>query len=426
MDVLRIVVLVTSAIIDLMIIYNFTAVVRGFIYTTRRRRTIDPDKITLEEYPMLSIIVPAHNEEGVIRPTVLSLLNQDYPQDRYELIVVDDNSSDRTGEILREMLAEFPDRNFRVLTTDENTGGTGKSRVLNMAVRHASGSVISVFDADNTPESGNLRLLVCALLEDEKIAAVSGKFRTRNKKETLLTRLVDMETLLAQAIAQAGHWASFKAGVLPGTNFVIRRSVLEEVGGWDETALTEDTEISFRILKKNYLIRFIPEAVTWEQEPAHLRPWLRQRNRWARGNMTLMLKNIPNLFRRHPIRFKIIVMFMVTMYLFLFTCVLISDTMFFGHIFGFLHIDVANKTIGAIYHYSWPVQILAYFIMTIMAVWQEKEERTFLSIILLPVLLFGYGRLWMIVIVCALARMINDAIHHRKASWDKTDHPAEN
>ena len=137
MDVLRIVVLVTSAIIDLMIIYNFTAVVRGFIYTTRRRRTIDPDKITLEEYPMLSIIVPAHNEEGVIRPTVLSLLNQDYPQDRYELIVVDDNSSDRTGEILREMLAEFPDRNFRVLTTDENTGGTGKSRVLNMAVRHA-------------------------------------------------------------------------------------------------------------------------------------------------------------------------------------------------------------------------------------------------------------------------------------------------
>ena len=201
-----------------MILFNFVMVIGGLVYSVRRRRASRADAPSLSDYPMVSVIVPARNEEFVIRRTVLSLLEQDYPADRYEIIVVNDNSSDGTGDVLKSVQEEFPDRAIHVITTDGTNGGRGKSNVLNMALKEALGSVISVYDADNTPEPCALRLLVCALMKNDKAVAVTGKYRTRNRKDSLLTRLIDQETLVSQAVSQAGFWAYFKISLLPGTN----------------------------------------------------------------------------------------------------------------------------------------------------------------------------------------------------------------
>ncbi|MBQ7669140.1 MAG: glycosyltransferase family 2 protein [Clostridia bacterium] len=414
----------SSFCINILIIFSFIMVVGGFIYTAGRRRRAKTGSRKYTEYPTVSVIVPARNEENVIRATVLSLIDQDYPKDRYEIIVVNDNSSDGTGEVLRGMQDEFPDTALRVITTDEKTGGKGKSSVLNMAFEKSSAEFIAVYDADNTPEPDALRLLVEALMEDEKFSAVTGKFRTRNRKESLLTRLIDQETLIAQAVSQAGFWRHFKTGIIPGTNFVIRRSALEELGGWDVKALIEDTEMSFRLLAKGKLIKYIPEAVTWEQEPGRFRAWLRQRTRWARGNIILTAKSAPQLFKRCCYRFKVVELFMLSMYVMLFGGVVFSDIAFIGGLFGFFRFP-STGVFSAIYQISWITQIVLYLSVALIAILQEKEERNAASILLIPVMLLVYSRLWIVIIIRAVFKMIRDAAKHREASWDKTEHLAE-
>ncbi len=424
MGALRVLAALSSFFINFMIVFNFVMVIGGVIYSTRRRRRAAAAKTELSEYPTLSVIVPARNEEFVIRATALSLLNQDYPADRYEIIIVNDNSTDGTANVLRKLQDDFPERAIRVVTTDEKTGGKGKSSVLNMAFEAASGSLVAVYDADNTPEPDALRLLVCALMKDDRLAAVTGKFRTRNRKDSLLTRLIDKETLISQSVFQSGFWQFFKASVLPGTNFVIRRSVLEEFGGWNVNALIEDTEFSYRLLAEDKLIKFIPEAVTWEQEPARFRAWLRQRNRWARGNISLVAKSAPKLFKHCSWRFKLVEAFMLSIYVMLFCGVLFSDLIFIGGLTGLIKIPMSGLLSFA-YRFSWIIQLVLYFAMAVIAIWQEKEERTVSSALMIPLLLFGYAKFWIVIIICAVSKKIGDKLHHRQGSWDKTEHLAE-
>lgn len=169
-----------------LMILNVILSVGGFIYYMRVEKT--GGHVPLKEYPMVSILVPAHNESIVISRTVRALLKFDYPKDRYEIIVINDNSTDDTEEKLQEIQKEFPDRRLMVVSTDNVVGGTGKSNALNIGFTLSKGSVIAIYDADNTPEPQALRILVENLMADPKRGAVIGKFRTRNRNATILTR----------------------------------------------------------------------------------------------------------------------------------------------------------------------------------------------------------------------------------------------
>lgn len=276
------------AIWGLMII-NIILSIGGFLYYMKVYKT--DGHIPLKEYPMVTIMVPAHNEGIVIVRTVRALLNFDYPKDRYEIIVINDNSSDNSAELLRGLQEEYADRNLIVINTDSVTGGKGKSNALNIGFKQASGSVIAIYDADNTPQPDALTLLVENLMSDDKLGAVIGKFRTRNRNASILTRFVNIETLAYQCMNQAGRFFFFKLCTIPGTNFVMRREIIEQIGGWDTKALSEDTEISFRIYRMGYYIKMMPLAVTWEQEPHLLKIWFKQRTRWAKGNLYVLIKN---------------------------------------------------------------------------------------------------------------------------------------
>ncbi|GEO64419.1 N-acetylglucosaminyltransferase [Companilactobacillus nantensis] len=317
------------------LVVNLILTVAG--YTWYLRSVPKPDPQLPDDPPFVSILVPAHNEGIVIVKTVLSLLSFDYPHDRYEVIVINDNSSDNSAELLKSLQAEFGSERLKVINTDKVTGGKGKSNALNIGLKQAKGSIISIYDADNTPEHGALRILVAQLLEDDRLAAVIGKFRTRNKNATLLTRFINIETLSFQWMAQAGRQQLFHLCTIPGTNYVIRRSVIEKVGGWDDKALAEDTEISFRIYQMGYRIRFQPRAVTWEQEPQTLDVWFHQRTRWVEGNIYVIVKNAKLLFQKkgRPIRFDLL--YFLTIYFLLMTSLLLSDSVFVLSVAGIVH-----------------------------------------------------------------------------------------
>lgn len=308
-----------------LLLINIILAMGGYIFYFKN---FDKEIKEIDEYPMISILVPAHNEAKVIGRTVESLLLLNYPKSKMELIVINDNSSDNSKEILENIKDRYNNYNFTIINTDSLTGGKGKSNALNIGYTISKGDFIAVYDADNTPDKNALRYLVQTIVMNDELGAVIGKFRTRNKNKNLLTKFINIETLSFQWMSQAGRWQLFNLCTIPGTNFILRRSIIEEIGGWDSKAIAEDTEISFRIYKLGYKIKLVPQSITWEQEPETVKVWIKQRTRWAKGNIYVLMKYIKNIFKqgRNKIVFDIAYFFSV--YFLFLTSVIISDILF--------------------------------------------------------------------------------------------------
>lgn len=402
-----------------LMIINIVLSIGGFLYYMKIEKS--DGHIKIEEYPMVSIMVPAHNESMVIRRTVLALLEFDYPKDKYEIIVINDNSSDDSAEVLKAIQDNNPDRNLIIINTDNITGGKGKSNALNIGFTKASGSVIAIYDADNTPEKEALSILVENLMSDDKLGAVIGKFRTRNRNKSLITRFVNIETLAYQCMNQAGRWFYFNLCTIPGTNFVMRRSIIEKIGGWDTKALAEDTEISFRIYRMGYKIKFIPQAVTWEQEPHLLRIWFKQRTRWAKGNVYVLLSNFKYIFDRTAGAMRLDVIYYAAIYLLMLSSLICSDTIFVLGILGFM-----NVSLGGFSSLLWGMAIIVFVLNVLITLAVEKNEFSFESAMIVLLMLFTYSKLWVFVVANAMWQSIKDAIFKREVTWYKTERFSEN
>lgn len=397
----------------LLMIMNAVLSIGGFIYYMKVEK--QGRGKPLEEYPTVSILVPAHNEALVIVRTVRALLNMEYPVDRYEVIVINDNSTDDTAEKLEELQREFPDRRLIVISTGPEVGGKGKSNALNIGFSVSTGEVIAIYDADNTPESDALAILVENLMEDDKIGAVIGKFRTRNRNASLLSRFVNIETLAYQCMNQAGRYFFFKLCTIPGTNYVIRRKLIEEIGGWDTKALSEDTEISFRLYRMGYYIKQMPLAVTWEQEPHLLSVWFRQRTRWAKGNIYVLVKNMRYIFDPTAGPMRLDVIYYLIVYVLMMSSLVISDYIFFSGILGLVHV-----TLGGFSTLLWGMAILVFVFNMMLTLSTEKNEFTLNSALLVLLMLFTYAKLWVFVVLKALWLSFEDQVFHKEVKWDKT------
>ncbi|MGL5511862.1 MAG: glycosyltransferase family 2 protein, partial [Sporomusa sp.] len=208
----------------LILFYHIVLTFGGYRHFVKTLTSAEPD-VQLAEYPMVTILIPAHNEEMVIGRTVDAMVRLFYPQDRLEIIVVNDCSTDRTGKILAQKCEKHSQ--LKVVTLVPPYGAKGKSNALNHGLSVSRGEYIVVYDADNTPERRTILYLVHAIVQDEKLGAVVGKFRTRNRDVNLLTRFINIETLSFQWLLQAGRCHFFGITTIPGTNFIIRRSLLD-------------------------------------------------------------------------------------------------------------------------------------------------------------------------------------------------------
>lgn len=393
---------------------NIVLSIGGFIYVMRMNRT--DGHIAISEYPMVTVMVPAHNESIVIKKTMNALLKLDYPKDKYEIIVINDNSTDDSANVLKDIQYHNPDAKIIVINTDQVVGGKGKSNALNIALSVASGTVIAVYDADNTPEQQALKILVENLMSDDKLGAVIGKFRTRNKYASLLTRFVNIETLAYQCMSQAGRFFFFKLCTIPGTNYVIRRELIDRMGGWDVNALAEDTEISFRLYRMGYYIKFIPHAVTWEQEPQMLKQWFKQRTRWVKGNLYVLKSNFKYAFDPVAGRMRLDVIYYVLVYLLMFSSLVFSDLIFILGVLGFCYV-----TLGGFSSLLWEMAILLFVLNVTITLSVEKNEFNLSNVVLTFFMLFTYSKLWVLVVLNGIVQGIQDFVYHKEVIWDKTE-----
>lgn len=397
---------------------NITLAVGGAIYYYRMAGT--DVHIPMETYPFVSVMVPAHNEAVVLKRTVESILRFDYPKDRYEVIVINDNSTDNTAQVLADLQKKYADRFLIVVNTDPVVGGKGKSNALNIGYSVARGDVFAIYDADNTPEPPALRLLVENLMADDSLAAVIGKFRTRNRNASLLTRFVNIETLAHQCMNQAGRWFYFGLCTIPGTNFVIHRHIIEKIGGWDPDALSEDTEISFRIYRMGYRIKLLPQAVTWEQEPFRLDIWFKQRTRWAMGNVYVLVNNFKYVFDPHGGKMRLDVIYYSLVYVLMLTALVCSDSLFVLGVLGYSHVSL-----GGLSTLVWVMNCALFVCSVMVTLSTEKNEFSAQSAFLVLLMLFTYSKMWVAVVVSAIYLFIKRKLTKQAFTWYKTERTAD-
>lgn len=366
------------------------------------------DKMSYD-FPSCTILIPAHNEEVVIGSTIEAMLNLHYPKDKLKIMVINDGSVDHTREIIESFVA----RDTRVVLFDipKGQGGKGKSRALNLGVRQVTSEVIAVYDADNTPDPMALHYLMVSLVTNKELGAVIGKFRTVNKNRNILTRFINIETLSFQSMLQAGRWQQHNIATLPGTNFVMWRWLIDELNGWDEEALTEDSELSIRIYELGYKIKFLPYAITYEQEPEKWKVWIKQRVRWVRGNnyvLAKFLKEIPK-FKNKRLRFDLL--YTLALYYVFFLAILISDILFFLSLFRLISIPLPGP-----YSIVWIVAIILFIFEILLAISFDKEDN-WKNLGLILIMYFTYCQLWILVMLRAFYL---ENIKKESHKWDKT------
>lgn len=401
----------------IILFYHVILTIGGYRHFVKTLTSEEPD-VQLTEYPMVTVLIPAHNEEMVIGRTVDAMARLTYPQDRLEIIVINDCSTDKTGKILAEKCEKYSQ--LKVVTLVPPFGAKGKSNALNNGFNASRGDYIVVYDADNTPERRAVLYLVNAIIQNEKLGAVVGKFRTRNRDVNLLTRFINIETLSFQWLLQAGRCHFFGITTIPGTNFIIRRSLLDSMGGWNVNALTEDTELTIRIYDYGYRIYWLPHAVTWEQEPETLRIWMKQRTRWAQGNMWIIGHYLFKLFTLKDLRIGADIIYFTFTYFIFFVAIIVSDTIFILGLLGLTQLTVTGP-FGTI----WLLAYALFVAETYISLSLERGEGNVINLAITALMYFTYSQLWIILVLKAGYLLIKrafskDAVFH----WYKTERSA--
>jgi len=298
-DLLHLLLLIAFVMVFAWSLYNASIFFAGLFSWFNRKKinktSNDCNKLSGNKLPFISIIVPVKNGEKVLPRLVSSLLSLDYPKDGMETILVEDGSHDNSYNICLEYARKYPNL-IKVLHRDESKG---KPDALNFALKHASGDILAFFDVDSIVERDSLKRAV-KLLSEPDVAAVQQRTTSLNHNQNILTRLIYIEETCSSIILEGRN--ALKLFVpLTGSCMFIKKEVIEKVGGWSTESLTEDAELSMRLLKEGFIIVYDKEVGAYQEAPASLRNFIKQRMRWYRGlieTFAQSLNVIKNLGRK--------------------------------------------------------------------------------------------------------------------------------
>ena len=391
------------------------------------------DTTPLPYYPKVTVVVPAHNEDVVIAQTAKAILDLNYPHDRVELLLFADNCSDNTYQECLSVKA-MPEYAGRDLTIINRSGTGGKAGVLNDALKMATGDYICVYDADAMPEKNALYFLVKEVMKDpERRVASFGRNKTRNANQNFLTRCINQEIVVTQRVHHVGMWHLFKIGRIPGTNFLIQTEFVKSIGGWKNGALTEDTDISFKIMQSGKLIALAYNSEAFQQEPETLKSYYMQRKRWAKGNYEVVLSNFKHLFGKGNWRVKLEVFNYSCIFFWFNFAIVLSDLIFFANIIAMLvrifvpdfdipfAFDANNIYITQLMLFNWIFMIGLYLMQIMIALASQFGQATSRQVWLALLAYFTYAQLFIVVSIDSITSIVMDKILRRKETkWVKT------
>ena len=250
--------------------------------------------------PSVSVLIPAWNEEVGIVKTIKSVLDTQYP--RLQIVVINDGSTDGTHEKVTQFMADHKyENNFEARLDYVKLPNGGKANALNRALIKAKGDIIITIDADSTMAPGAIANFVKRFNHPD-VGAVAGKVVVGNKRKAI-EWLQETEYLYGFSFKRADSLFN-SVYIIGGAAAAYRRDVLQEIGGFDREIITEDIEMSTRILKCGYKTRYAADAVVYTECPSDLKGLCNQRLRWKYGKILTFIKHRELFFsisaKHHP------------------------------------------------------------------------------------------------------------------------------
>lgn len=239
----------------------------------------------LSAYPFVSIIIPAYNEEETVQNTLSSVFNLEYPKDKYEIIIVDDGSTDTTSEKISEVLKT----NTQVAVAFHKQKNQGKAVAMNWGLTQAKGEFFACLDADSFVESETLKKMILFYSQHEENLVIVTPSMKVIKPQNLLQKFQRLEYILAAFLQRLmGHIDCIY--VAPGPFSLYRTEVIKKLGGFDEQNITEDQEIAYRVQLHQFKIKQCPLAFVKTVPPKKVHDFYKQRNRWFKGTLLNLIK----------------------------------------------------------------------------------------------------------------------------------------
>lgn len=260
-------------------------VVTALIYAARREGTGSEGfyAIADSELPLVTVLVPAYREESDLDRSLDALHRLNYP--RYEVLVVDDGSPDATAEIARRHVERDP--RFRLLAKTVNEG---KALAMNDAMPLVRGSIVVIVDADAQVHPEALRFIAAHFVRLPRVAAVTGNPRVSNR-HSLLAELQTLEFTSIVSLLRRAQVVWGRILTVSGVISAFRVSALRDVGLFDPAMTTEDIDVSWRLQRRFYDIRYEPRALVAMTVPVTMSALWRQRRRWALGLVQVLRRH---------------------------------------------------------------------------------------------------------------------------------------
>jgi cellulose synthase/poly-beta-1,6-N-acetylglucosamine synthase-like glycosyltransferase/spore germination protein YaaH/peptidoglycan/xylan/chitin deacetylase (PgdA/CDA1 family) len=366
--------------------------------------------------PFVSIIVPAYNEEKVIAATIGSLLAQDYAG-RFEVVVVDDGSPDRTHDAAVAAFSADP----RVRLFRKPNGG--KASALNYGIARAEGEIVVCLDADTVFEPGTLRELV-APLRNGRVGAVAGNAKVGNRVN-LVTRWQAVEYVTSQNLDRRAFSLLNGITVVPGAVGAWRKSLVEEAGGFSHDTLAEDQDLTLTIRRGGYRVAYADHAVGWTEAPDTLRTLARQRFRWSFGTLQCAWKHRDVLLRPRYGSLGLVAMPNVWIFqLFLPAISPLADLLF---LWSLVSVWLVKAEHGATYALTNLEHVLTFYALFLLVDWlaavaafllEPDEDRSLTWLIFLQRFAYRQVMYWVVV------RAFVGAARGRLVGWGKLERKA--
>ncbi len=248
--------------------------------------------------PRVAFVLPAWNEADVLGASIDSLMGIDYPAGTWRIYVVDDASTDRTPEVMREKVAQYPGSVFHLR---REKGGQGKAHTLNHGIKiildEGWAEAVMIMDADVLFEPVTLRRMV-RHLADPRIGGVTAYVKEGSVPGSLLSRFIAFEYITAQAAARRAQNVMGGLACMAGGAQLHSRDNLIAIGGAiDTSTLAEDTFTTFQTQLAGRRVLFDPNAIVWAEEPDSVTALWKQRVRWGRGNLQITSSFLDLWFR---------------------------------------------------------------------------------------------------------------------------------
>ena len=374
-----------------------------FYFSNERRGALP-----LEQFPFVSILMPAHNESSILYPVIEQMVELNYPN--YEIIIINDGSSDDTAEVIKNLTAKYP-----IVRGIDLKPNCGKANALYLGLIASKGEILVGVDADSYLDKNAIRYLVSHFVNPnngERVGAVTGNPRVRNRG-SLLGKLQLCEYASIISLIKRTQRVLGKVMTVSGVCVAYRKRALLDCGFWDRDMMTEDIAVTWKLEKKFWDIRYEPRALCWMLVPETVKGLWRQRKRWSEGGLEVIFRHwdIFKSWRRRrlaPIYFEQILSFMWSVCWLVFTIILIC-------------MEIAGKAVFT--DYIWKSQFLSFiclFQFMVAMFLESKYDRDVLknawSVIWYPLFY------WYINVFIALAAVMRAILPNKKlATWKSPD-----